>query len=59
MVPVKMADENPIDASRSHIGKDELPLSSLAWIEEEPLLIPTDEISAVIPFPRRLLTGAA
>lgn len=41
MVPMEMADEDPSDARGRDIGEDKLPLGPFAWIEEEPLVIPS------------------
>lgn len=59
MVAVKVANEYPRHNRRSYIGKDELPLSPFAWIEEKTFVIPTDEISAVIAETGGLLAGAS
>jgi hypothetical protein len=52
---MKMGDKNPIDGRWSHISEDELPLGPFTRVKEEPLLIPSDKISAVVPETGRLL----
>ena len=59
MVTVKMADENAGNAGGRDVGKDELALGSFAWIKEEPLIIPTEQIGAVVAESGLLLAGAA
>ncbi len=49
MISVEMADENPGHNRRRHISENKLPLSPFARIKQEPLIVPTNKISAVIP----------
>lgn len=55
MIAMEMADENMIHYRRRDIGKDKLPLRPLTWVKKEPFVIPTKQVSAVIPITSRLL----
>ncbi len=59
MVAMEVADENAGDDRGRDVGKNELPLRPFAGIEEESLVVPPDEIGAVIPKAGRLLARAA
>jgi hypothetical protein len=59
MIAMKVAHKYAIDAGRSDIGKNELPLRALAWIEKKPLLIPPKKIGAMVPAARGLLAGTS
>jgi len=56
MVAMEMADENPRHAGGGYLGEDKLPLGPFAGIEEEPLIVPTQKISALVAEACRLLT---
>jgi len=45
---MEVGDKNAVDHWRSDIRIDKLTLGSLAWVEEEPFLIPPEEVSAVV-----------
>lgn len=59
VIAVEVADEDAGDAWGRNISEDELPLGPFARIKEEPLLVPANEVGAVVALASRLLARRA
>jgi hypothetical protein len=46
---MEVADENASYDRRRYVGENKLSLRPLTWIKQEPLIVPADEVSAVVP----------
>ncbi len=59
VIAVEVGDEDTGDGRGCDVGKDELTLGPLTWVEEEPLAVPAEEVGALVALASGLLGGAA
>ena len=56
---MKVANKNAVNLGRGGLCENKLPLRSLSWVKEEPLLVPPQKVRPMIPQSSRLLGRTA